>query len=277
MLRSALEWVEVSPGKTVVASIDRAWLHIRTGVFGGGDAFLLPMSGSSPAHPEAFRKLLDGVIGTAQQDAAQGNAAPPPPLSPERWVYRLLGYYHTTHATPPLMEEAHQRFRAAGRPALAQWAKTKAREEAGHDLLALRDLKAMGYVPERVLSVLRPETAMRLVELFTSYVRADDPIQCVGYAYALEKLAALRGGDYLAYVQSILPRGVDATRCLRVHSGAGSDVNHVDDTITMASALSAPERTQIAIACYETAALCYSAPLGGHITDQELQERLAAI
>ncbi len=276
MLRAPLEWVEVSPGTTVVASIDRAWLHKNDG-FSGGDAFGLPMSGASGTYPDAFRKLLDGVIGAAQEQARQSHSEPAPPLTPARWVYRLSGYYHTTHATPSLMNEAFERFREMGRPALAQWAKNKAREEAGHDVLALRDIQAMGFDADRVLAVLKPDIALRLVGLFTSFVRAADPIGCVGYAYALEKLAALRDSGYIAYVKSILPPGTDATRCLRVHSGAGSDVNHVEDTVRMGAALSAPERTQIAIACYETAALCYTAPQGGHISDRELQEQLAAI
>lgn len=268
------EWAEVSPGLLVIASAERAWVHRRSEMLGGGDVFRRPMDDSGPADAEALRRLLDGAI-FAAEDTAAGER--PPALTPLRWVYRLAGYYHTTHATPGLMSEAADRFAAMGRAELARWAATKAREEAGHDTLALRDIRAMGFAPERVLAVLEPETAMRLVALFTAYVKAEDPIACVGYAYALEKQAARRGGDYVAYVQGVLPAGVDATRCLRVHSAAGSDAAHVEDTVRVVAGLCGEERTQIALACYETAALCYEAPPGGHITDQELRKRLAAI
>ncbi|MBD2534277.1 hypothetical protein H6G97_34055, partial [Nostoc flagelliforme FACHB-838] len=48
-------------------------------------------------------------------------------------------------------------------------------------------------------------------------------------------LAVLDFMGYLAY----------ATRCLRVHSGVGSDVEHVEETVALVAALTPEERTRV--------------------------------
>lgn len=271
---TTIEWVEVAPGKVVVADSDRTWLHARG--FGGGEPFSMPMQG--PGSFASTKNLLDGAVGAGQRSIIDSaKAEPPPPLSQDRWVFRLAGYYHTTHATPGLMEKAAARFAEAGSPELARWAETKAREERGHDELALRDLRALGYHAERVVEALRPEIALALVSAFTAWTLGPEPVYCVGYAYALERLALTRGPDYLARVEAVLPKGVLATRCLRVHSGTGSDVKHVEETARMVSALPPDERAKIALACYETAALCSMSPKGGHLSEDALQQVLAPL
>lgn len=233
----------------------------------------MPMQG--PGSLPTTRNLLDGAVGAGQRSVAP--AEPPPPLTALRWAFRLAGYYHTTRVTPGLMEQARDRFAAAGKNSLALWAETKAREERGHDELALRDLKALGYAAERLVDVLRPEIATTLTNAFTAWVLGPDPIYCVGYAYALERLALTRGPAYLERVESVLPKGVLATRCLRVHSGSGSDAQHVEETVDLVVGLEAEERAKIALACYETAALCSMSPKGGYLTEDALQHVLAPL
>jgi pyrroloquinoline quinone (PQQ) biosynthesis protein C len=278
----AMEWAEVAPGCIVVATAERVWLH--TPVFSGQpDLFALPMEG--PGGVETTRRLLDGAIGAAgRRKPAQAPAPPPPapqaapPLTPARWAWRLAGYYQTTHATPRLMAAAAERFAAAGRAALAAWAREKVRDEAGHDRLALRDLDALGYDAARVVDALVPPTAAALVRYFEARVlEDDDPIGCVGYAYALERLALERGARDIAAVEAILPRGVVATRCLRVHSAAGSDAAHVEETVRLVSQLTAGERTRVARACYETAAIYCTPPANGFITEEALVQTLSAL
>ncbi|MCK6593093.1 MAG: hypothetical protein L6Q76_36525, partial [Polyangiaceae bacterium] len=196
MGKITIEWAEVAPGTIVVADEDRAWLHARS-IGGGSEPFSMPMQG--PGSLATTRNLLDGAVGAGQRSVVLGAPGePPPPLTELRWAFRLAGYYHTTHATPSLMEQAQARFAAAGDDSLAHWAETKAREERGHDELALRDLRALGYAAEELVSVVRPAIAMALVSAFTDWVLGPDPVYCVGYAYALERLAMTRGPDYLA-------------------------------------------------------------------------------
>jgi hypothetical protein len=268
----AMEWAEVAPGRVVVATADRIWVHAP--VFNGQpDPFALPMDGAGSV--ETTRRLLDGAIGAAGRDASR--PAVRPSLTPARWAWRLAGYYQTTHATPRLMAAAADRFAAADREALAAWARDKVREETGHDRLALRDLAALGYDSVRAVDHLAPPTAVALVRYFEARVlEDDDPIGCVGYAYALERLALERGASDVAAVEAILPPGVMATRCLRVHSAEGSDAAHVEETVRLVAGLEAAERIRVARACYEATAIYCTPPAGGFITEEALVARLSA-
>jgi len=189
-------------------------------------------------------------------------------VSPAHWAYRLAGYYHTTHATRRLLPKLSQRFAASGRHGLALWAEQKLSEEVGHDLLALRDLSELGYPAQGLVGALVPPRAAAWVALFEQLAQAEDPVGCVGYAHALERLALLSGAAEVSAIEQALPRGVNATRCLRVHSALGSDPDHVRTNVTTTFALSAGERTAIASACHQTARIYFDPAL-----DDDFQAR----
>ena len=223
------------------------------------------------------RELLDGAVArgiTLGKREAVSSSSRPPALTPLRWVYRLAGAYHLTHPTPRLMEEAAQRFDKADRERLKQWAAQKAREEGGHDRLALIDLETMGYQAKLVVEALFPPVAAALVDYFSSSVYAPDPIGCVGYFYAMERLATGIDEKYIRAVNSLLPPGIQATRCLRVHSSVGSDMEHVEETVEMVAGLTPEERARVAAACCETALLCFSPPKEDYISEEELHNVL---
>ncbi|MEO0970079.1 MAG: iron-containing redox enzyme family protein [Cyanobacteria bacterium J06639_18] len=218
------------------------------------------------------RKLLDGAIALAWHHVKSNRR--PPALTPTRWVWRLAGSYHLTHLTPQLMEKAAQRFTSEGRKVLAQWAVEKAREEAGHDRLALLDIQSMGYEAEDVVEALVPPAAEALVNYFIGSVWKRDPINCVGYSYTMERLALGVEENYIRRVEGLLSPGINATRCLRVHSNVGADAEHVEETIEMVTELLPQERKEVATACYETALLCFSPPKKDYISDEELHNVL---
>jgi hypothetical protein len=230
---------------------------------------------TGPGSVATTGSLLEAVVrlGARASAGPEPQAPAEPPLTPVRWAYRLCGFYQTTRVTPPLMREAAARFAGAGRAALHRWAEVKAREEHGHDALALRDLHDLGYDAEAVVQAVVPPVQAALVRSFEQLVRADDPVGCVGYAYALERLALDVGADEIARVEAALPRAVRATRCLRVHSAAGSDREHVRETVQLVAGLSPEERSRIAAAAYETAALCHARP-AGEPAGEEVLERL---
>jgi hypothetical protein len=272
MSNMALEWVRVLPEVVVVATNERAWLH-RVKTFDPSDPFAQPMRcGGSLA---TTRNLLDGVICAAQKSIAQ--TAHPPSLTLARWVWRLAGYYHTTHATPPLMTEAAERFAAAGRTRLAQYATHKAQNEKRHDELALRDLKALGYDAELLVEQLVPPTAARLVDYFIRCVHAPNSVGCLGYGYALERLAAAVSKDYIERVKTMLPPGVRATRCLRAHSALGSDARHLEEAIEIAASLPADDRERIALTCYRTTEICCSPPPDGYLSEESIEQILSTL
>jgi pyrroloquinoline quinone (PQQ) biosynthesis protein C len=169
------------------------------------------------------------------------------------------------------MEEAQERFAVAARESLAQWAAHKATEEAGHDRLALLDIQSLGYDAEAVVKALFPPAAKTLMDYFTQSVHTTDPIGCVGYSYTMERLALGIGEKYIQAVEALLPQGTHATRCLRVHSSVGSDVEHVKEMVEMVAGLAPQECTRVAAACYETALLCFSPPKEDYISEEELE------
>lgn len=267
-LGEAIDSVRVEPDLMVMATRTRAWR--QRGLHGERVCSMV-----EPGDRARTARLLEGVVAAAQRRVPR--RTPPPKMSPIRWAWRLTGYYHTTHATPRMMAEAAARFESLGLPALAAYARSKVADEAGHDDLALRDLRALGHPAERIVEALVPPTAAALVELFESLVRAPDPIGCIGYAYALERLAAASRRAYVEGVEAALPPGVHATRSLRVHSAIGADVSHVEDAVEVTTSLPATGRAEVARAAYRTALLCSSPPRGGHPTDDELIRSLAAV
>lgn len=137
------------------------------------------------------QKLLDRAIALAWRDIKSDRR--PPALTSTRWVWRMAGAYHSSRHTTRLMEEAAERFAASGRKSLAQWAAHKAREEAGHDRLALLDIQSMGYEAEAVVQALVPPAVKLWLDYFIQSVQTTDPIGCVGHSYASERLGTFQG------------------------------------------------------------------------------------
>ena len=258
-----LEWARVADDEVIVADTRRAWLH-RPDPLAAHDVFAAPMQG--PGGLETTEQLLEGAIGAGLRAArlAAGDVTPPP-LTLERWLWRLCGLYHMTTRTPGLLAEAEAKFRAAGRPALAEWAAERRREEAGHDRLALRDLRALGHDGPALVARVHPPMARRMVDWFAAAVREHAvPLGALAYAHTVERLALRFGRAYLDRVKALLPRGVDATRCLRIHSAVGSDVSHVRDNVTVIARLPAADRIACALACRKVARLSSSPPADGY-------------
>ncbi len=262
------QWAQIAPGKVVVATEDRAWLYKPRSA---DDRFTQPMEGTGSIATTS--KLLDGAIAAAKY-AVNSNVRPPA-LTATRCVWRLAGAYHLAHAYPPLIEEAAIGFAAAERWNLEEWALQKAKEEKGHDRLALLDIKSMGYDAQAVVKALVSPAAMALIDYFTRSAQDDDPIDSVGYSYTMERLAiGIVDEKYIQKVEGLLSPSTHATRCLRVHSSVGHDADHVEETVEMVAGLTAKERVRVARACYETALLCFSPPRDSYISDSELQQIL---
>ncbi|MBD2562175.1 MULTISPECIES: hypothetical protein [Nostoc] len=242
----------------------------QRGFVGSGDRIT-----SNISHADTIartQKLLDRAIAYAWHTVKSDRR--PPKLTPIRWVWRLAGAYHSSCHTTRLMEEAAGRFAASGRQNLAQWAAQKAKEEAGHDRLALLDIQSMGYDAEAVVKALVPPTVKTLINYFIQSVQTTDPIDCVGFFYTSERLGIFQGEEYIQSVQALLPPGTHATRWLRIHSGVGAEVKHVEETVEVVAHLTCKELIRIAKASYETALLRFTPPKEDYISDEELQNVL---
>jgi len=262
-----IEWVHIAPGKVIVATDRRAWIYQPSSE---EDRFARAMEGKGSVATTG--KLLDTAIAAAKY--AVKSDLKPPELTSIRWIWRLASAYHLTHPVGQLMEDAAKAFAANNRSHLEAWALEKAEEEKSHYRLALSDIRSLGYDAEAVVKALIPPAAVALMDYLTRSVRDNNPIDCVGYTYTMERLSLGIGEDYIQKVEALLPPNVNATRCLRVHSAVGADADHVGENVSLIAELSASERSRIAIACYETALMCFSPPPGEYISDEKLQQIL---
>ena len=266
-----VEWARISPNKVIVATSEKAWLLEDTDENAPENSstqyFTQSMEGAGSI--ETTRQLLDGAIAAAKY--AVNSDVRPPALTATRWVWRLASFYHLCHAYPPLIREAAQGFNSANCKILTQWAMQKANEEVDHDLLALQDIKSLGYDAKVVVEALVPPAANILIDYLTRSVQDENPIDCVGYSYTMERLALGVDEEYIQKIENLLPQNVHATRCLRTHSSIGADAKHVEETVEMITGLTSQERVRIVRACYETALICFSPANKGYMTDEILQ------
>jgi hypothetical protein len=66
--------------------------------------------------------------------------------------------------------------------------------------------------------------------------------------------------ESVAAIKRLIPAGIKATRCLRVHSAIGSDAGHVAESIAFMATLPPEDRAAIAHATYQTISLQCAAP-----------------
>ncbi|HVI01024.1 MAG TPA: hypothetical protein VM869_20040 [Enhygromyxa sp.] len=242
--------VQLSEGLWLAASPTQTWLSAAA-----------PDTTQAITAP-AVRSLLEGAVA-----AARSLAAPRPPLTATQWIWRLVGFVHLTHSAPALLEFAAERFAADRQPAIARWAEARAHDHAQHHLVVLRDLRAMGVDPARALAALRPHPAERLVAWLRASVLAD-PTACIGYVHAVERLALRLGADELQALEATLPDGVRATRCVQVRD------NHLDETVTLLTRLSATRCEAVARAVFDVACLCVTPQGDGYPDDIAIADQL---
>ena len=250
MTRLVTEWVNVTENISIIArESGEVWFHTPSGTKGGVDPFATPMTGVGAAGSTIG--LLDGAINLGF--AAIEKRLARPDLTLAGYIVALVGAYHTSVHTPRNLLRASSRFEEMGRPEVAAYLEERAREETGHDRLALKDLRALGVPGERLVANYIPEGIKPLCERFDELCAQDYPIGCIGYSYCLERIAALKQKSDVEKVQAMCPDGVDATRFLRSHSALGSEANHVADTIEFVASLPADDRIKVVQETYESA------------------------
>jgi len=242
--------VQLSEGLWLAASPTQTWLSCTA-----------PDTTQAITAP-AVRSLLEGAVA-----AASFLAAPRPPLTPTQWIWHLVGYVHLTHSAPALLEFAAERFAADRQLALARWAQARALDQAQQHLIVLRDLHAMGVEPARAIAAARPHAAERLVAWLRASVVAE-PMACVGYVHAVERLALQLGTGELQALEAMLPEGVRATRCVQ------SRESHVDETVALLTRLSATRCEAVARAVFDVACLCVTPHGDGYPDDAAIAGQL---
>lgn len=252
MERSVMEWVNVTGDVLIIArESGDVWFHTRNSAKNDLDPFATPMTGAGSAGSTV--RLLDGAINLGFAGIEKRLAQPEPTLA--AYIVALVGAYHTSVDTPRNLRRAASRFEELGRPEVAAYLEDRAREETGHDRLALKDLRALGVPAERLVANFIPEGIKPLCKRFDELCIEDYPIGCIGYSYCLERIAALKQKSDIEKVKALCPDGVDATRFLRSHSCLGSEVTHVEETIAFVASLPANDRIKVVQETYESAVI----------------------
>jgi hypothetical protein len=252
MARPVTEWVRVTGDISIIArESGEVWFHALSGTNEQVDPFVLPMTGAGAAGSAVG--LLDGAINLGFARIQQRLARPD--LTLAGYIVALVGAYHTSVDTPRNLLRAAKRFEQLGRPEVAAYLEERAREETGHDRLALKDLRALGVPAERLVANFIPEGIKPLCKRFDDLCVQDYPIGCIGYSYCLERIAALKQKSDVEKVRTLCPDGVDATRFLRSHSALGSEVSHVEETIAFVASLPANDRIAVVQETYESASI----------------------
>ena len=252
MTQSVTEWVNVSADISIIArESGEVWFHPQNGAQRGQDPFAAPMKGAGT--PGSTVGLLDGAINLAFTGIENRLARPEPTIA--GYILALVGAYHTSVDTPRNLRRAASRFSELGRPEVAAYLEDRAREETGHDRLALKDLRALGVPGERLVANFIPEGIKPLCKRFDDLCAEDYPIGSIGYSYCLERIAALKEKTDIEKVRTLCPDGVDATRFLRSHSSLGSEANHVAETIEFVASLPANDRIKVVQETYESSLL----------------------
>ncbi len=250
MARSVTEWVNVTGDISIIArESGEVWFHTPSGKKDNVDPFATPMTGVGAMGSTIG--LLDGAINLGFAGIEKRLACPDPTLT--GYIVALVGAYHTSVDTPRNLRRAASRFNELGRPEVAAYLEERAREETGHDRLALKDLRALGLPADRLVANFIPEGIKPLCKRFDDLCIQDYPIGCIGYSYCLERIAALKQEADIEKVQALCPDGVDATRFLRSHSCLGSEVAHVEETIAFVASLPANDRIRVVQETYESA------------------------
>jgi hypothetical protein len=244
------EWVNVSGNVSIIArESGEVWFHLPRDSKQYIDPFTAPMTGVGAKGSTIG--LLDGAINLGFASIEARLASPAPTLV--GYIVAIVGAYHTSVHTPRNLQRAARRFNELGRPEVAAYLEERAREETGHDRLALKDLRALGLPAERLVANFIPEGIKPLCERFDDLCIQDYPIGCIGYSYCLERIAALKQKTDIDKVQELCPDGVDATRFLRSHSCLGSEVAHVEETIEFVASLPSSDRIRVVQETYESA------------------------
>jgi hypothetical protein len=250
MARQVTEWVNVTGDISIVArESGEVWFHNPTGTKDGVDPFATPMTGVGSTGSTIG--LLDGAINLGFAGIEKSLARPEPTIA--GYIVALVGAYHTSVDTPRNLRRAAKRFEELGRPEVTAYLEVRAREETGHDRLALKDLRALGVPGERLVANFIPEGIKPLCKRFDDLCAEDYPIGSIGYSYCLERIAALKQKSDIEKVQAICPDGIDATRFLRSHSSLGSEASHVEETIEFVASLPANDRIRAVQETYESA------------------------
>jgi pyrroloquinoline quinone (PQQ) biosynthesis protein C len=133
--------------------------------------------------------------------------------------------YHLVKHTPKYLTIAADRVAETDERLSAYFRKFSG-EETGHELLCVKDIKALGQNAEEILASEPNPGAWGMITQCYFWASHGNPIALLGDAFATEELGHDRGGDVATVLEeSNIPR--QATNFLRVHGS--EDKKHLEE------------------------------------------------
>jgi hypothetical protein len=169
MARSVTEWVTVG-GDTAIIACDsgEVWFH---NCASGTQRPAYPFATTGPGTRASTIGLLDGAIHLGFCGIKKRLATPEP--TRVSYIIALVSAYHTSVHTPSNLRRAAARFEELARPEVAAYLEVRAREETGHDRLALKDLRAMGCLASVSSPISCREASSRCATGSMTFVRGS--------------------------------------------------------------------------------------------------------
>jgi hypothetical protein len=156
---------------------------------------------------------------------------------------------------------------------LAAYARQKLEEEAGHDEFPLADLRALGYDAAAAVRELPPPPAVAAVVAYARSCVDAQPVEFIGYVYALERRILRASGGWFAMLAAVLPPAVEAASFVRAHA-TELDHRHVAEAVEFITGLPAGDRAPIVAGCHRATEICCAQYSGQHPSELELEARL---
>ena len=250
MSRLVTEWVNVTDDISIIArESGEVWFHSLSGAKEDADPFATPMTAAGA--PGSTIGLLDGAINLGFAGIEKRLARPAP--SRIGYIVALVGAYHTSVDTPRNLRRAALRFEeSAGPKSRLTWKSARARRPATTGLRSRICVRSA--CPPSVWS----PTSFRKASSRSASASMSSASKIIRSARsairtALERIAALKQESDIEKVKAVCPPGVDATRFLRSHSCLGSEVAHVEETISFVASLPAKDRITVVQETYKSA------------------------
>lgn len=146
-------------------------------------------------------------------------------IEQDDYEHFLVQTYHYVGYSKPFLAAAADGMRQRS-PELGMLLATKSEEEEGHELLALRDLEALGVDPANVVATSPCVPILEYIAYHHREISGGDPYAILGAAFLFESLAVSRGGIACRNLsESPNPRIRKAMRFISVHAEA--DQSHL--------------------------------------------------
>jgi hypothetical protein len=230
------------------------------------------MSDRVPSTVASTGQLLDGAIALAEREAPKVTQ---PPMTTRRWAWYLAGQWYCAHHSVALLPELAERFEAAGRSELADFARLKYEEEHGHDQFAIDDLQALGFNAAALTHAVPPvPSAAALVDYARACVRGQEPSRFLGYVYALERRVLRLTDAWFERLGEQLPPGAPIATGLRAHATV-LDHEHVAQAVEFICRLPARDRASIALGAHRATEISCALAPNAFPPEDELESWLA--